>query len=203
MGRELIIMGKNVDYLQKIYERNPITGNYIIEVALDKYTDVFNDWDYASYKKRDMDPELAYFLEDCADDIPGKYGLDICFYIPKEIKDKRREEVIVVGIKTYYSFYLHSELKVLRATYKRIFLYILTSFLILLTKMFLVSVSKPTVLFNTISESMNIGGWVFLWEALSLVFINRSDSIENTEKYKRFVNSNIYFKYNEDKQDIK
>lgn len=82
-------MGKKIDYLQKIYDKNPVTGNYIIEVALDKYTDVFNDWDHASYKKRDMDPDLAYFLEDCADDIPSKHKFDICFYVPKEVKDKR------------------------------------------------------------------------------------------------------------------
>ncbi|WP_138209676.1 hypothetical protein [Hathewaya histolytica] len=69
--------------------------------------------------------------------------------------------------------------------------------------MFLVLISKPTILFNTISESMNVGGWIFLWEALSLVFINRSDSVTNTKKYKRFLNAKIYFKYSEDDDMLK
>ncbi|WP_415578633.1 hypothetical protein [Hathewaya histolytica] len=50
---------------------------------------------------------------------------------------------------------------------------------------------------------MNVGGWIFLWEALSLVFINRSDSVTNTKKYKRFLNAKIYFKYSEDDDMLK
>ena len=44
---------KKSDYLQKIYEQNPINGNYVIQVGIDKYTDIFNDWDNAPFRKRE------------------------------------------------------------------------------------------------------------------------------------------------------
>lgn len=49
------------DYLKKIYEKNTNTGNYIIEVSLNKYTDIFNDWDNSPLPKRDLDPDLDFF----------------------------------------------------------------------------------------------------------------------------------------------
>ncbi len=52
--------------LEKIYERDKATGAYIISVAIDKYTDIFNEWDPAPFRKRDIDQDLRYFLEDCS-----------------------------------------------------------------------------------------------------------------------------------------
>jgi hypothetical protein len=185
---------KKSDYLNKIYEKNPDTGNYIIEISLDKYSDIFNEWDHASYKKRDLDPELARFLEDCSMDIPIKYGLDVCFYLPKEIQDKEKEKIIINGLKTFYSFYIHWEHRNLKESYSRIFSYILISFL-LLSLGYLINVSKDDVLLNTLMQGMNVGGWVFLWEAISLFFFKRGEVLGRVKKYKRFASSKIIFKY--------
>lgn len=106
-------MGK-IDYLNKLYEKNSTSGNYIMEILLDKYVDVFNDWDHASYKKRDLDPQLSYFLEDCCSEIPTRYGLEICFYLPKQNQDKDKEKIIINNIKTYYNFYVYIESKKMR-----------------------------------------------------------------------------------------
>ena len=121
------IQPKKSDYLQKIYEQNPINGNYVIQVGIDKYTDIFNDWDNAPFRKRDMDPDLAIFLENCFEEIPEKHGVDICFYLPKEGKDVKREESLIAGIKTYYSFYLHQAIKALKKNYHKIFKYVLAA----------------------------------------------------------------------------
>ena len=82
--------------ISTLYERNPVTGNFIIEIALDKYGDVFNEWDHATYRKRDMDPELAFFLEESSAEIPIRYGLDLVFYLPKQEMDKEKESLISI-----------------------------------------------------------------------------------------------------------
>ncbi|AWZ48089.1 hypothetical protein [Hathewaya limosa] len=188
-------MIKSIDNIGKIYNKNIITGNYIIEVALDKYIDAFNDLDYCSYQKRDMNPKLMYFLENSVQDISNKYGIDICFYMFKENKDKKYEDNIKVGIKTYYYFLFNEHVKEVKDTYKRVVIYCLSSFFILLIQMFLGTIIKSTVLFNTIVECLNIGGWVFLWEALTLIFINRKSLMYNDQNYKRLMESTIYFRY--------
>lgn len=55
--------------LEKIYERNPENGNFIIEISLDNYAEIFNEWDHAPFKRKDINPELLNFLEDSIDDI--------------------------------------------------------------------------------------------------------------------------------------
>lgn len=185
---------KKSDYLNKIYEKNPVTGNYVIEVALDKYTDVFNDWDNSPYKKRDMDPDLAIFLENCFDEIPQKQGVDICFYVPKEVKDVKREEVIISGIRTYYSFYLGQAKRALKEKYHKMLSYILTSLGLLAVSVFFSTIYKDSIILGTVQQGFNVGGWVFLWEAISMFFFRRNEELREIEKYGRFLNSSIYFK---------
>lgn len=185
---------KKSDYLNKIYEKNPVTGNYVIEVALAKYTDVFNDWDNSPYKKRDMDPDLAIFLENCFDEIPQKQGLDICFYVPKEVKDVKREEVIISGIRTYYSFYLGQAKRALKEKYHKMLSYILTSLGLLAVSVFFSTIYKDSIILGTVQQGFNVGGWVFLWEAISMFFFRRNEELREIEKYGRFLNSSIYFK---------
>lgn len=185
---------KKIDYLNKIYEKNPVTGNYVIEVALEKYTDVFNDWDNSPYKKRDMDPDLALFLENCFDEIPQKQGVDICFYVPKEIKDVKREEIIISGIRTYYSFYIVQAKRAIKEKYHKMFSYICTSFGLLAVSVFLSTIYKNNIIIGTVQQGFNIGGWVFLWEAISMFFFRRRDEISEISKYERFLKSHIYFK---------
>ncbi|WP_435791070.1 hypothetical protein [Clostridium sp.] len=186
---------KKSDYLQKIYEKNPTTGNYVIQVALDKYNDIFNDWDHAPFKKRDMDPDLAIFLENCFEEIPDKYGVDICFYLPKEGKDVNREESLIAGIKTYYSFYLHQEIKVLKENYHKIVKYIIASLSLLAVSVFLTTTVGNNIFLGTIQQGFNIGGWVFLWEVISMVFFRGREVSSEITKYQRFLSSLIYFKY--------
>lgn len=191
---KIIVKG---DYLQKIYERNPQTGNYIIPVSLDKYTDIFNDWDNAPFRKRDMDPDLAHFLEDCSEDIPLKYKIDIVFYILKQQRDESREKMLISSFRTYYSFYHASEERVLNKTYKKVFRYMTVSFAFLSALFFARSIDRRSLFLNTFLQGMEIGAWVFLWEAISIFFFQKGKINDTIKKYKRFIDCNIYFKYDD------
>jgi len=193
--KEKTMKPKKSDYLQKIYEKNAVTGNFVIQVAIDKYTDIFNDWDNAPFRKRDMDPDLAIFLENCFEEIPEKYGVDICFYLPKGGKDATREESLIAGIKTYYSFYLHQEIKTLKKNYHKIFKYVLASLGLLAISVFLGTTVGENIILGTLQQGFNIGGWVFLWEVISMVFFRGHEVSSEISKYQRFLNSLIYFKY--------
>jgi hypothetical protein len=47
---------------------------------------------------------------------------------------------------------------------------------------------------GTVQQGFNVGGWVFLWEAISMFFFRRNEELREIEKYGRFLNSSIYFK---------
>jgi hypothetical protein len=183
------------DYLNKIYEKNLDTGNFIIPVSLDKYNDIFNDWDSAPFKKRDIDPDLARFLEDCADDIPVKYGIDVVFHVSNQQKDETREQMLVSIFRTYYSFYYVGQMKVLKRSYRSIAQYVITAFVFLTFIYMSRNFERERVFLSTILMSgIEIGAWVFLWEAISF-FFKKGDITDKIKKYKRFSECNIFFKY--------
>lgn len=186
---------RKTDYLQKIYEKNPETGHYIIEVSLDKYTDIFNDWDHSSIAKRDLDPDLSSFFESCSADIPLKYGIDFYFYISKDTYSKEIEDKIRLKLKNYYSFYLRSRERTLHENYKKTLGYILTSFLSLSSSIFLETMLPQNIFYKTLTTGLNIGGWVFLWESISFFFFRRMKIYNKAKEYLRFTKASIYFKY--------
>ncbi|QCX33514.1 hypothetical protein FDN13_07220 [Caloramator sp. E03] len=184
------------DYLKKIYEKNPNTGNYIIEVSLNKYTDIFNDWDNAPFQKRDLDPDLDFFLRSCSYDIPFKHNIEICFYISNEVRNEEAERLISLKLKNYYSLYLRGELRLLKQSYRRTILFTMISFFLLFSALVLEKQFKSNIFLNTALEGFNIGGWVLLWEAISFFISKRKDIINEINVFDRFAHCDVYFKYN-------
>jgi hypothetical protein len=187
-------MKKN-SYWQKMYKKSPITGNYIIEVSLNNYESILNDWDNAPFEKRNINCDLELFLESSSSHIPVKYGIDICFYVSKNVENKEKEKLVVSEIKTHYCFCLNNLENKLRQLYKKTFVYIAVSFILLLVAFLLESFMDGRVFYKIMFEGLNIGGWVFLWEAISLFFFKRSKISGKIKEYNRFLNANIFFKY--------
>ena len=56
---------KQKSTLINIYNINPKTSAYMIEVSLDDYAELFNGWDASPLRRRDLEPEFLDFLEQC------------------------------------------------------------------------------------------------------------------------------------------
>lgn len=187
-------MHKTSSLLERIYEKNPENGNYVIEVSLDTYTDIFNDWDHAPMKRKDIDPELLHFLEDSIDDIPMKYSIDLCLYLTQEVRNTEREQVIISWFKTFYRFYIELEKKKIRSLLKNAVIYLFISG-ILLTSSYLGIGTRNNIVVYTLTEIVIVGGWVFLWEAISLFTFERAKISKRIRNYRRFVDAEITFRY--------
>ena len=188
--------------LEKIYPRDSETKSFIIQAAVNQYNDIFNELDPAPFKKRDINQELKDYLEDCSLDIPLRYNVILQFSIPKSARDHEKEKSIESGLKTYFSFLMKSLEKNLKRSYQKNFIYIITAFVLLLTASFTGTFigTKDVILF-TLVQGLYIGGWVFLWEAISsFSFYNRDIKYEYRQ-YKRFYNAPIYFKNMHHKKD--
>src|SRR3989339_2067890 len=73
--------------LEKLYECEKDTGEYIISIAIERYPDVFNELDSAPWRRRDIDYDLRVFLEESSADIPIKYGIILQFSVEKDKQD--------------------------------------------------------------------------------------------------------------------
>ena len=187
-------MSKIESMLDKIYETDPNTGHYIIEVALKNYAEIFNDWDHAPYKRKDINPELIVFLEDSIDDIPQKFDVDICFYLAAEIRNPERERVITSWFKTFFAFYIEIEKTKIKNHAKTALIYGVISAALLITSFF-GHLYQNSIVVYTITEIIIVGGWVFLWEAISRLVFETKTNRRLIQNYKRFIGAPISFRY--------
>lgn len=185
---------KEFEYLRKVYKENPETGNFVIEVLLETYLYAFNEWDSAYFQRRDLDPDLIRFLESCSSDIPLQYGVELSFSVFSERKEET-EKMISNGIKSYFYYSIHSEEVALRDMRAKMAMYVGASISFLVLAFFAGNIPVENVLTITLNEGLYIGGWVFLWEAISLFSFNRSKIYRKIKEYKRFLKAPVYFEY--------
>ncbi|TDT72401.1 hypothetical protein EV215_0205 [Hypnocyclicus thermotrophus] len=185
---------KNSNYLLKTYKKHD-KNSFIIEIDLDKYNEVFNEWDRSHIRKRDIHPELEEYLDSCSEDIPLKYKLVLYLYLPNKIKDEKKEKTIIEAIHNYYEYLLHFNQKKISEINSESLRHLIFS-LILLILSFFMKLKIHNVLFNeTLIEILYIGAWVLMWEAFHNTFLSTSNIRKKSKEYKRFLQSKIYFYY--------
>lgn len=182
-------------YLNQIYKENPETHALIIEVSLDNYNEVFNGWDPSPIKRRDLDPDLLQFIEQCAFDIPLKHQVELHFYLPKEQFDENKEQLTKAGVKNNFNFIIHFIKKELMSNHRKMVIYMIMSFTFLLSHFILKQQVTIPILSNTLVEGLFIGGWVFLWESFSLFFFSGQEPRSRLKRYYRFNDTPINFYY--------
>jgi hypothetical protein len=190
------ILRRDERTLEKIYERDKASGAFIISIALDRYVDVFNELDSAPWRRRDLDHDLRIFLEDCSSDIPSRYDIILQFNIEHEKQDMLKEERLKVGLKTYFTFVRGSLQKTIRNSYERSALYVLGAFFLLFASYSLRTTSSNLIL-TTLFDGVSIGGWVFLWEAISTLAFTSREARDKYRQYQRFSTAEIRYNYSQ------
>lgn len=183
------------NFLDQFYTIDEVTGDYIIEIALKNYDDIFNSWDSSVYNIRDLDSSLKSFLEDCSNDISRSNRIKLRFNIEHQDPDSAMEDNIKKGIKNYFRYRLFVIQNQFIMRRKRTIIYILVALLFTVFSFYFTDNSKTGVLHEVVLLSLTVGGWVFLWEAFSLFFIQRSELYRKRKQYKRIIEAPIYFKY--------
>jgi len=181
--------------LEKIYEFDKDLNAFIISVAIEDYIDIFNQLDFAPFRIRDLDHDLRMFLEECSSDIPIKYDIIIKFTVSREKQDAEKEEKIKLGLKTYFSNVRNEMKREIQGSYQKSAFYVLSSFILLLASYSLRPLIFDSIVFSTLVEGVSIGGWVFLWEAISTFAFKNRELRERYKHYRRFSGAPIRFHY--------
>lgn len=191
----MLRLSKKIDkYLERNYKKLD-KNTFIIEVDLDRYTEVFNEWDKGAARRRNIDPELENFLNDCSSDIPLKYNIAFYLYLPAHVKNTEYENTITAGIHNYFNFCLLNIAKEKKNFMKKTLKYFLLSLFFLFTATILKIKVADQVMVETLTEVLFIGGWVFMWETFSNLFIARDDLLKEEKEYERFLKAEILYKY--------
>jgi hypothetical protein len=181
--------------LERIYERDKQLGAFIISVAIEKYPDIFNELDSAPWRRRDLDYDLRVFLEESSSDIPSRYDIILQFNVSQEKQDLEKEDRIKTGLRTYFSFVRNSLQREIRLSHQKSAFYALGSFLLLFTSYLLQARVLGNVFLTTLVDIVSIGGWVFLWEAISTFAFKNREAREKYRQYKRLSMAPVRFYY--------
>lgn len=180
----------------EVFERNNNTNNIIIDISLDDYMDFYHQWDNSKFKKRDINPELVEFFHDCSEQIPMKEGLEIRFHIINEKKDIKKEKEIIESYSNYYKSSIISVKNSIKDMYKVVAISVCLSVIALfLAKTGGNLLTEENLFYSILLEGFDIGGWVFMWEAVYALGFSRIDEKKKYKELKRFLNATISFTY--------
>ncbi|MFX1514444.1 MAG: hypothetical protein ACFFCQ_17865 [Promethearchaeota archaeon] len=187
-------INKSINF-EKLYEKHPITDAVIIKVAIDSYKDIFNGLDPAPFKRRDLDPDLLQYLEDCSSDIPMKNPINLQFNVEEALQDEETEKKVKLGLTTYFSFMMYSKRRQLKRSMKKNAFNVIIAFIFLITAFLLEPHISNNLFLLTLLEGLFVGGWVFLWQAISSFAFQNRDIKHKYKEYQRFCAAPIHFKH--------
>lgn len=186
-------MRQQKNILDKIYDYNKDDNSYKLEIKVSKYEDLFNSLDPAPLRKRDLDHDFVKYLEDFSDDIPLKYGIQLYIYFPHTQPENNNAERVSTAIKSYYNFMLLDSKKQIHAFQKESALFILVAIMLLFCAFYIGNTVKTNYFFKILIEGFNIGGWVFFWEALSILIFKIRKIIKKGKMYQRILDADVNF----------
>ncbi len=184
---------KRSKYYQQVYRINEANGKVIIDVALERYLDYFHEWDNSTYKRRDLHPDLAQFLDVCSNEIPLNKKIEIVFAIKHREEDPQKESMI---INSYHNYYLALLQYVNREIGRKIRFAILVALIavfIIAMYYFSSSPSNSVFAYRIVREGILIGGWVFMWEAFHIIAFQTLDPLKRRRELKRFLEATLIF----------
>jgi len=184
---------KDTKYYQQVYRIDEATGRVIIDVAMDRYLDYFHEWDNSTYKRRDLHPDLAQFLDVCSHEIPLRRKLEIVFEIKDKQEDLKKESMITKSYHTYYLANLQYVEREIRRKVRFALLVAGIATLIIAMYYFISSPNNTIFAYRIIREGILIGGWVFMWEAFHIIAFQTLDPFKRRRELKRFLEAKLVF----------
>lgn len=186
---------KKTNKYETLYRKNDDTGRVIIDIFLENYYEFFHEWDNSAFKKRDIHPELAQFLDLCSEDVPLRKKLEIVFCLNAAEISTEKEEQIRISYLNYYSSLRRLENRKTKRIVRISVILLFTSLLLLSAYALLIDIKEYTIISKVLLESLLIGGWVFTWEAVHLLFLDIIEPFRRRREIKRFLEANLSFKY--------
>jgi len=182
-----------LSHLKKAYPYTPENNTFTIRIAVPDYIDLFNPLDPTELCIRDLAPGLLDFLSSCSGDIPFKYAVNLQINIGNNQKDDKLEQEVVRSFKHYFEYIVSIEEEKIRRSRARMGKYVLMSFFFITCSALLSRVASQNFLINFLHEGSLIGGWVFLWQAFDMNFIQMDEIRDNLKQYLRLASARITF----------
>lgn len=187
-------MRKKKSTLDRLYTYDKKNNAYKIEISLDKYEDIYNEWDPTPFKKRDIEEEFIKYVVDSSLDIPMRYDVELNLYLPEKLQDEKKEKNAKSAIKSYFSYLLDRNKRSLNASIARC---LRSAFIgIILLIVYYISLKDTEEgLARVFVEGISILGWVALWDVGEELLLNLINQYNKRRNLKRISRAKVEFIY--------
>ena len=187
----------NFGSLREIYPYDTSTRTFTIPARVSHYDDFFNPMDPSPAPARDLAPELVEYLNQCSDEIPYKYPIVISMQVQNDAPDEHREQECRASLQTFYQHGIFVSQAGIQRKRGKALKYLLISFSCLTTYIISSPWNMEAFFWSLLREAVLIGGWVFMWEAVTLNFIEMDGYYQEIRKYKRLIGAKVCFIYDQ------
>ena len=181
-----------------LYRYSKETNTSYIDIEIDFYRELYNEWDFSPITNRDLDEELFEYLEECAEEIPKKHSIGIVFNIPETLKDPEKEEKSIQGFVNYFSYEIRKQNNKIRSTANNAIISGIYGFIFLFLGASATKFLDSHALYSDwafLGEGLTIGGWVLGWELVSVVFFKSKELFAKKAVLERLLKAKIEFNY--------
>lgn len=170
--------------LTKLYRSNT-KSEILIDIQLDKYRDVYSDWDYSPFQNRDLDDDFVDFLLECSYEIGLKYAMKVIFHLPKMIQDENREMKSTKGIRHFFGYQFKRNKNYMARVIRDALVFFLLGTLFIALGAILKNTLSESLFEQVLTEGLYIGGWVMMWEMFSTWFFEVKKYRKKLKHFKR------------------
>ena len=183
------------EYLQEIYAFDPGARTFTIPVSIERYDDFSTRLDPSPAPKRDLATEVVEYLNQCSNEIPCRYPISIQLQIRADERDAQREQDCLESLRLFFRHEMFVEKSEIRRRRGDALKYLLVSFLCLSFYVVTERLGLNNFFLNLLTEAVLIGGWLFMWEAVTVNFIEMDKYNQNIKKFKRLIQAKMNFSY--------
>lgn len=174
------------------YRKDQESGRVIIQISLDKYDDVFDDWDSSPFKMRDIEDEFLDFIWDSIEDIPPHMDVIFEFSIPESLHNDQKEKVLISALNHQFDYMLRKNKRQRIRDIKETLRYFSIGILFFIIS-YTVFEETTNFISQIIKDGFFVGAWLFIWETFSNIFIKSYKLTEDRQIVQRFKRAQIKF----------
>lgn len=159
-------------------------GKAIIDVEIHSKDDFFEHYCYGENKT--LNPNMTEYIENCAKKIPANLELALHVHTQSTVPPQAKKEIQQAINREYANKFVLVN-KALKANFFIAALLLLLGVGVLALAIHIGNINIS----NILADSIMIVAWVFLWEAVELIFFRRIDLLHKRRIIKHFLNCQL------------
>ncbi|MBN2287402.1 MAG: hypothetical protein JXQ26_05185 [Tissierellales bacterium] len=180
---------------KKLYRYHQEKMCFFIDVQLDGYREIYNEWDFSPLYNRDIDEDLVAYLKNSYEEIPLKSEIIISISVPRSERNSDRESKSIESMKNYFMYLIRIKNREMQGVKKRMIYYLVIGAALLSLANFTETIPLSAGYMQILSQGLFVGGWVLFWEVFSDIFFELTEMRKDLKIYYKMYASWIEFRY--------